>query len=92
MNTLWVVDSIEENTAAVEQDGGTVYQIPRLLLPKGVKEGDVCQVTIKEGANPAALVVTVSIDEKATTAAKQRSAAQVAMKPKSNDPGGPIKL
>ena len=91
MNTLWVVDSMEENTAAVEQDGGPVYQIPRLLLPDTVKEGDICRVSAQKNAQPGTLIFTVTIDQKATESAKQRSAAQVAPKP-SNDPGGPIKL
>lgn len=88
----WVVDSLEENTAAVEQDGGTVYQIPRFLLPPGALEGDVCKVTSTHESTGRRRAVNVEIDEKATQAARKRSADQLAVPAKKHDPGGPIKL
>ena len=88
----WVIDSMEENSASVEQDGSTVFQVPRSLLPAGVREGDVCIVSFSDSGTDRARKVTVQLDEKATQAAKARSAAQVAPQGKSNDPGGPIKL
>ena len=87
----WVVDSIEENTAAVEQDGRGVYQVPLFLLPPGVREGDICSVTAEPGKD-ATVTITVALDRKSTSAAKERSAAQLATAPKSKDPGGPINL
>lgn len=88
----WVVDSMEENSAAVEQDGSTVYQIPRFLLPAGVREGDVCRVSAPAGSAPHGITVTIELDEKATQIAKDRSSLQLASMPKSKDPGGPINL
>ena len=87
----WIVDSIEENSAAVEQGGRIVYQVPRFLLPSSVREGDVCRV-VTEPRGSGSVSITVEVDQKATTAAKERSAAQLAATPKSKDPGGPIKL
>lgn len=88
----WVVDSMEENSAAVEQDGSTVYQIPRFLLPAGVREGDVCRVVTQAESAQHGVTVNIWVDEKATQLAKDRSAAQLASAPKSKDPGGPINL
>lgn len=89
---VWVIDSVEESSAAVEQDGSTVYQLPRFLLPAIAHEGDVCSVTVTDSATAGLRTIAVELDEKATRAAKDRSAAQVATKGNSNDPGGPIKL
>jgi hypothetical protein len=42
----WVIDHIENGVASIEADGDTTITIPRKLLPRGVKEGDVLRVTI----------------------------------------------
>lgn len=88
----WIVDSIEENTVAVEQDAGRLYELPRFLFPKEIREGDICRIVVAPGSEKGVLSATVSIDEKATLAAKARSAAQVASPPPKRDPGGPINL
>ena len=44
--STWVIDQIENRTAAVEIDGGVVITLPLQLLPEGVREGDVLKVTI----------------------------------------------
>lgn len=90
-NKRWVVDSIEENSASVEQDGVTFHEVPRFLLPQDVKEGDVCDVS-SDVTRKGTVITTVTIDDAATLAAKQRSAAQLAATPQSKDPGGPIHL
>ncbi|MBA3656395.1 MAG: DUF3006 domain-containing protein [Gemmatimonadaceae bacterium] len=87
----WMVDALEENTAAVEQGAGIPHHIPRFLLPTGVREGDVCQVSTRRDSE-SSITITVTIDRGATDTAKKMSAAQLASTPRSKDPGGPIKL
>lgn len=88
----WVIDSMEENSAAVEQDGSTVFQIPRSLLPAGAREGDHLKVSPIDSGEGRELRITIQLDHDATQAARQRSAAQVAPSVQSRDPGGHIKL
>jgi hypothetical protein len=44
--SVWVIDHMENGVASIEVDGGTTINVPRKLLPRGVKEGDVLRVTI----------------------------------------------
>lgn len=88
----WMIDSIEEATAAMVAADGKVHQIPGRLLPAGAREGDICTVIVNRESTNAVAVTSVTIDKKATKAALERSAAQLAAAPKSKDPGGPIKL
>ena len=53
VTTTWVIDQIENGIASIEVDGGTIISIPRAVLPKGAKEGDVLRVNI--GLDPAEL-------------------------------------
>ena len=86
----WAVDRIEEGTAAVEQDGDHVYELPRFLLPPDARDGDVLTVRVTTAA-PGEVTVSVRVDRAAsapppgqkTTAKKQRPG---------NDPGGDIVL
>lgn len=56
---MLIVDRIEENWAVVEY-GNQIFNLPRSLLPKSVKEGDVLQLTI-------------TIDQEATIKQKKKS-------------------
>ena len=85
----WAIDQVEEGTAAVEQDGDHVYEIPRYLVPPDARDGDVLTVTVTRAA-PGEVMVSVRIDRAASASPpakpspkKQRS---------SNDPGGDIVL
>ena len=60
----WAIDRIEEGTAAVEQDGDHVYEIPRYLVPPDAREGDVLTVTVTEGV-AGEVTLSVRIDRKA---------------------------
>ena len=86
----WAVDRIEEGTAAVEQDGDHVYEIPRFLLPADARDGDVLSVTVA-GAAPGEVTISVRIDR---TASAPPPSAKQARKPRraGNDPGGDIVL
>jgi len=46
LTSTWVIDQIENGIASIEVDGDTNISIPRALLPKGAKEGDVLRVDI----------------------------------------------
>lgn len=86
----WMVDSIEEGIAAVEEDGGRVLHVPLWLLPDGVREGQIVAVTREE--TPGGVALTVAVDREATERALRRSRAQVEGTPGHHDPGGDIVL
>lgn len=86
----WAVDRIEEGTAAVEQDGDHVYEVPRYLLPSDARDGDVLSVTVASAA-PGEATISVRIDRAANA---PPPAARPGRKPRRavNDPGGDIVL
>ena len=86
----WAVDRIEEGTAAVEQDGDHVYEIPRYLLPADARDGDVLSVTIA-GAAPGEVTISVRIDRAASTPPPSKRPPRRARRA-GNDPGGDIIL
>lgn len=89
----WVVDAIEETTARIEEDGARMIAVPRWLLPPDVREGECLAVT-RAGAGGAS-VVTITVDVAATSAAREKSAKQVAAVSKGSrkrDPGGDVSL
>jgi len=89
----WVVDSMEESVASIEIDGKRTVQLPKWLLPRGAKEGDVLTVThdVAESGDESRLGIVM--DRDATRTAVERSARQVADRGRSaGDPGGDIKL
>ena len=85
----WAVDRVEEGTAAVEEDGDHMYQIPRWLLPAGARDGDLLAAAVtKRGESE--VTITVRLDRGATDAAMPPKSAKPARSPK--DPGGDIAL
>ena len=90
----WAVDGLEEDTARVEEDGSRVMNVPRQLLPSGVKEGDVLRVTRRESKS-GAVQLTIEIDAAATRDAIEASKASVAKTmatSKKRDQGGNVSL
>ncbi len=85
----WIVDVIEDGSAAIEVDGRAVTPIPQWLLPEGVREGDVLSVTHDRKEGKSALLIET--DPEAKRKALDRSEKQVARKSK-NDRGGDISL
>lgn len=69
----WAIDRIEEGTAAVEQDGDHVYEIPRYLVPADARDGDLLTVTTAE-SRPGEVTVTVRIDKTANAAMSAKRA------------------
>jgi hypothetical protein len=59
----WAVDQVEEGTAAVEQDGDHVYQIPRWLLPDNARDGDVFTAS-RTASRDGSVVITVRLEQK----------------------------
>ena len=89
----WAVDRVEEGTAAVEQDGDHVYEIPRYLVPPDARDGDVLAVTVTR-AVAGEVTVSVRIDRAASASPPAKSSAKPSSKKRrpSADPGGDIVL
>lgn len=85
----WAIDRMEEGTAAVEQDGDQVYEIPRWLIPATAREGDVLAATVEQRAD-GEVSVTVRLDRAATDAARAPKRPKGTRSPR--DPGGDIAL
>ena len=86
----WAIDRVEEGTAAVEQDGDHVYEIPRYLLPANARDGDVLSVTIAD-ATPGEVMISVRIARAASATPPSPKPARAKRRP-GNDPGGDIVL
>ena len=85
----WAIDQLEEGTAAVEQDGDHMYEIPRWLVPASAREGDVLSATLTSGSD-GEVTIRVRVDRGATDAAKTPKRAKPPRSAK--DPGGDIAL
>ena len=83
----WVVDSIEDGVAAVEEEGARMLYVPAWLLPSAAREGDVLRVSRRDEGAAAAL--RIEVDGGATDEASSRSREQVSRLSR-NDPGGDI--
>lgn len=85
----WAIDRIEEGTAAVEQDGDHVYEIPRYLVPGDARDGDVLAVDVTTSA-AGEVTISVCIDRASGSAASAKRSAKKRRGGK--DPGGDIAL
>jgi hypothetical protein len=88
-NQIWSIDSINDDWASVEVDGGQIVRMPVWLLPPGAREGDVYAVQRETG--PGRSVVMIVVDEKEKARRLARSRRQVERRA-GNDPGGDITL
>lgn len=84
----WAVDQVEEGTAAVEQDGDHVYQIPRWLLPPGARDGDVFSASAAMN-DEKTLIITVRLDRSVANSATPPKPKRT---PSPRDRGGDIVL
>lgn len=71
----WVVDVIDEDSAAVEVDGRQITPIPRWLLPTDAHEGDVLRVT--HGRSGSRSTLSIELDRDAKQVALEQSAEQL---------------
>lgn len=85
----WVVDSVEEEVAAVHQDDGRLVRVPVWILPAGTREGDV--LSVEHSAVDGASSLRITVDRAATDDALRRSREQVERR-LPPDPGGDIVL
>jgi hypothetical protein len=75
----WVVDVIDEDSAAVEVDGRQITPIPRWLLPADAHDGDVLRVThARSGARS---ILSIEVDRTGTRLAFERSLDQLSQAP-----------
>ena len=90
----WTIDSIEDDIAAIEEEGGRMLHLPLSLLPRGVREGDVLVVE-RDRARTGGVTLRITPDPAATDAAYRASARQLRRKPgarAARDPGGDVQL
>jgi hypothetical protein len=85
----WIVDSLEENVAAVEMDGDRIIFVPAIVLPSGAKEGDVYKV--RHTRSETASHIGIELDEQARERLLARSRQQAVNKA-GRDKGGHIRL
>ena len=71
----WIVDVIDEDSAAVQIDGRQITPIPRWLLPADAHDGDVLRVIHARSGTRSTL--SIEVDRPATRAAFERSAEQL---------------
>jgi hypothetical protein len=71
----WVVDSIDEGIAAVEEDGERIVRVPRWMLPDEAREGSVLSVRRESGDG--GVVLRIELDARAEAEALERSRRQV---------------
>ena len=91
----WAIDAIEEGMARVEEDGERMISVPVYLLPAGVREGQVLQVSSAPGADRGTLVVTVAADDEATAdslAKSKTTTARAMAQSRKRDRGGDVAL
>ena len=91
----WSVDSIEEGTVRVEEDGSRMLSVSLSVLPAGIREGQILRVSRSLTADDQPIVHSVAIDSAATAAALDASArktAQAAAESRKGDRGGDVTL
>ena len=71
----WTVDRLGEDTASVEHDGDRVYDVPRVLIPEGTREGDVLHVEATRSDD--GVTVRVRLDTVTTKHAREESVRQL---------------
>jgi hypothetical protein len=79
MSPTWIIDSLEEDSAQIEEDGVRVIHVPRSILPPGAVEGDVLTVALEQQRRGTreAVRVTITLDPEATNDAMEKSQKQV---------------
>ena len=91
----WAVDAIDDGMARIEEDGERMITVPLYLLPAGVREGQVFQLSSVPGEDRGVLVVTVAADEAATAESLAKSKATMARamaQSRKRDRGGDVAL
>lgn len=84
----WIVDSIVEDIATIEEDGERLVRVPAWLLPNGTREGSVLAVTRSVEGDDVAL--RIELDAEGEAGALDRSRRQV--EGGTGDSGGDVVL
>ena len=84
-----VIDRFEGDYAVVEVDGGRTLDLPRWMLPRELKEGDVIRATLNARDDSCQVAFRVDPDE---THQRRRAASQAVQRLRERDPGGDIEL
>ena len=94
MSPTWIIDSLEEDSAQIEEDGVRVIHVPRSILPHGAKEGDVLMVGLEQQrrGKREAVRVTITLDPDATKDAMEKSHKQVKRAKNRRGSGGDVVL
>ena len=66
---VWIIDAIEEDVAAIEEDGERIRHVARWLLPPGAREGAILSVSRTESGEDG-LRIEIVIDRDAERAAR----------------------
>jgi hypothetical protein len=93
----WIIDSLEEDSAQIEEDGTRVIHVPRSILPPGAKEGDVLTVGLEQQrrGRREATRVTITLDPEATkeaTAKSRKQTKRASKESRRRDSGGDVVL
>jgi hypothetical protein len=84
-----IVDRLEGDLVVVELDDGRTLDLPRWMLPPGLREGDVVRATTEPAGDGWRVETRVDPEE----TARRRSAAQQTLERlAAKDPGGDITL
>jgi hypothetical protein len=70
MCPTWIIDSLDQDSAQIEEDGARVIHVPRSILPSGAKAGDRLSVGLEQQrrGKREAVRVTITLDQAATNA------------------------
>ncbi len=85
-----VVDHLEGDLVVVEVDGDRFLDLPRWLLPAGVREGDVVLARVETG-EAGERRIELRVDRAATEAARAE-VQEVLTRLRQRDPGGDLAL
>ena len=80
-----VVDRFEDDLVVARDDGGRFHDLPRWLLPAGLREGDV--VAVRADGEGAGARVELRIDRAAAEAARGEAAELLARLTRRDDQG-----
>lgn len=87
LKAYWAIDRIEGKVAVLERDDGSTAEVPRRVLPKGVREGSV--LLVGETAKGEPDWKAAELDE-AERGRRVKRAEEALERLRRGDPGGDI--
>lgn len=86
---VWIVDRFEGEYAVVERALHEMLNVPRALLPDGVREGDALRITVTAGGGESRIGIARDDPE---TLRRKTEARRILGELERRDDGGPVKL